>query len=297
VRPVEVTAHLELLMDGGSFFESPRWHDGRVWVSDLYEREVVAVTLTGTREVIVRMKDRPSGLGWLPDGDLLVVSMIDQVVLRVRDGEFTIHADLAPVVTGPLNDMIVDDHGRAYVGSYGFDFDGGERLHPAGLVRVDPDGSWCVVAGDLRFPNGCALADGGRTLIVAETFAQRLTAFRVADDGSLHDERTWAQFERSSVGSTAESRVAPDGVALDAEGCLWVADANGRRVLRVKEGGMIVDEISTDPLGVFACAFVGEEQRSLVLCCAPSADPGVAGIARRSCLLLCPVDVPGAGPA
>ena len=192
-----------LLLDGLYFGEGPRWHDGELWFSDFYDHAVKAVTPSGAVRTVVELPGgQPSGLGWLPDGQLLVVSMLDQRLLRLEPGGLVEHADLSGIATFHCNDMVVDGLGRAYVGNFGFDLDrelaarGVESVLAdhvtAKLARVDPDGSVHVAASDMHFPNGSVITPDGRTLIVAETLGLRLTAFTIADDGTLHDRRVWA---------------------------------------------------------------------------------------------------------
>src|SRR4051794_20418762 len=177
---------LRALAEGGAFFEAPRWHDGRWWVSDFYRGAVFAVDPAGHEEEILRVDGQPSGLGWMPDGSLLVVSMKDHRLLRrTPDGEVSEHADISEHCGGHANDMVVDAEGRAYVGNFGFDLMGGGDPVPANLVRVDPDGAVSVAAEDIRFPNGSVITPDGGTLIVGETAAARYTAFDIGDDGSL----------------------------------------------------------------------------------------------------------------
>jgi len=230
------------VLDGMSYLECPRWHDGRLYVSDFYTQRVLAVDLDGggEAETVATVPEQPSGLGWLPDGTMLVVSMRDRRVLRVRDGgEPEVHADLSGLAPWHLNDMVVDAEGRAYVGNFGFDIMSGATIRSTCVVRVDPDGSAAVAADDLRFPNGTVIFPDGRTLVVAETLAGRLTAFDVGDDGSLANRRVWAQLSEAAdtddMGELlAAGGVAPDGIALDAERAIWAADALGGRVLRVR---------------------------------------------------------------
>ncbi|RYD84190.1 MAG: gluconolactonase, partial [Sphingomonadales bacterium] len=182
------------LIDGGHFFEGPRWHDGAWWCSDIYAKQVLRITPDGTSTVMAEVAAEPSGLGWLPNGDLLIVSMQDRRLLRRRsDGELVVHADLSGHVPWFLNDMIVDRHGRAYVGNFGFDIWNGGAPQPTGLARVDPDGSISLEGEGLWFPNGTVITADGKTLIVAESGAARLTAFTIGANGSLSDRRTWAQ--------------------------------------------------------------------------------------------------------
>ena len=291
------------LVDGGHFFEGPRWHDDRWWASDFYRHAVLSWAADGSDErVEAEVPGQPSGLGWLADGSLLVVSMnTHQVLRRDLDGSVVVHGDLAGKVEGPLNDMVVDAAGHAYIGGFGFDLMSGSDPKPTSLWRVDPDGSTAEAAGDLRFPNGSVVTPDGSTLVVGETMGGRYTAFTIEADGSLSDRRVWAQLsETPPLGPVAEmlaaGGVAPDGCALDAEGCIWSADALGGRVLRVAEGGEISGEIpAPDGLGVYACALGGPDGRTLVLCCAPDFFEHTRSAATEAVLFATSVDVPHAG--
>jgi len=295
-----MSRELTTVLTDRAYLECPRWHDGRLWVVDFYTYEVLSAAEDGSDlRVEAEVPQQPSGLGWLPDGRLLVVSMRDAKLLRREpDGALVVHADLAPHVSGHPNDMVVDGEGRAYVGNFGFDLMAGAPIRPAVLLRVDPDGTVARVAEDLMFPNGSVLTDGG-ALLVGETFGNRVTAFDVAADGSLSGRRAWAEFGPVPT-STAiaevlpELVVAPDGCALDAEGLLWVADANHGRVVRVREGGEIVDEVHTGT-GVFACMLGGSDGRTLYLCAAPDFDEHARSAAREAQLLSVRVEVPHAG--
>jgi sugar lactone lactonase YvrE len=294
---------IRTVLDGMSYLECPRWHDGRLYVSDFYTQQVYRLDLDGgggAAEPVARVPEQPSGLGWMPDGSMLVVSMRDRRVLRVRDGgEPEVHADLSSLAPWHLNDMVVDAEGRAYVGNFGFDLMTLQPIRATGIVRVDPDGSATTVADGLRFPNGTVLFPDGRTLVVAETLAGRLTAFDVDDGGGLSNRRVWAQLsetvETEDMGELlAVGGIAPDGIALDAEGAIWAADALGGRVLRIREGGEIVEEIAPG-IGVFACALAGADGRTLVMCAAPSFAEHERRDTREAKLLACEVDVPRAG--
>ncbi len=291
---------LRTVLDGYSFFESPRWHEGALWASDFYTHQVIRMAPGEAAEKVVDVPGQPSGLGWLPDGRLLVVSMRDRRLLRLEDGALVEHADLSGLASWHLNDMVVDQSGRAYVGNFGFDLMGGAPASPANLIRVDPDGSATVEAEEMLFPNGTVLAPDGRTLIVGESFAQRLTAFDVAPDGSLSGRRVWAKLgevpDTDDVPTAlAQATLTPDGIALDAEGAIWVADALGGRVVRVREGGEIAEEISGEGLGIFACALGGADGRTLFLCAAPSFAEHERQDTREARMLACEVDVPHAG--
>jgi sugar lactone lactonase YvrE len=287
--PRSCTIHgVHVLLDGGTFFESPRWHDGRWWVSDFFSGDVLAVGTDGRAERMLQLDGQPSGLGWLPDGSLLVVSMLDRRLLRRdRTGEVSVHAELAHLCDWHANDLVVTDDGRAYVGNFGFDLDAAEPA-PTRLVRVDPDGSAHEAAAGLLFPNGMVVADGGLTLVVGETFGRRYTAFTIDADGSLTGRRVWADLR--------EARIAPDGCSLDADGRIWVADARHGRCCLAAEGGAVLDEVSL-PAGLrcFACMLGGEDGRTLLLCGAPDYDPVRRRAAREAVLLTTRVDVPHAG--
>jgi sugar lactone lactonase YvrE len=287
------------LIEGYTFLEGPRWHDGRLWLSDFYTQKVLAVTADGDVEDIVSVPQQPSGLGWLPDGRMLVVSMRDARLLRREaDGTLVTHADLSGHVGGYPNDMVVDAHGRAYVGNFGFDLMGGAPVEPATLLRVDPDGGVTAVAQDMWFANGSVITDDG-VLLVDETFGNRVSAFDIADDGGLTNRRTWAKFaelptDRDLHAALGQLVVAPDGCCLDAEGALWIADAVGARLLRVREGGEVVDEIGVGT-GVYACMLGGGDGRTLFACAAPDFDEKARSAAREGSLLAMRVEVPHAG--
>jgi len=293
---------IRTVFDGMSYLEGPRWHAGRLYVSDFYTGDVVAVDLDGGAdpETVANVPAQPSGLGWMPDGSMLVVSMRDRRVLRVRDGGAPeVHADLSELAPWHLNDMVVDSQGRAYVGNFGFDLMSGAPITTAGIIRVDADGSATVAAEDLLFPNGTVILPDARTLVVSETLGGRLTAFDLGDDGTLSNRRVWAKLsdapDTEDLGELiAAGGIAPDGIALDAEGAIWVADALGGPVLRVREGGEILDKVSPGT-GVFACALGGADGRTLVMCAAPSFAEHERRDTREALLLACEVDVPRAG--
>ncbi len=290
------------LFEGGAFFEGPRWREGRWWVSDFYGRVVMTVAPDGAAATVMTVEQQPSGLGWMPDGSLLVVSMRDHRVLRRSPtGEVSVHADLTAHCAGHLNDMVVDRRGRAYVGEFGFDLMNFADPAPGKLMRVDPDGSVTVLDDDMRFPNGLVITPDHGTLIVGETAGARFTAFTLEDDGSLSDRRVWAQVAFApELGPFEQTfpqlKFAPDGCTLDAEGCIWAADAIGARCVRVGQGGEILEEIRTpDGLGIFACALGGEDGCTLLLCAAPDFLEANRAHTREAVLLTTVVDVPHAG--
>jgi sugar lactone lactonase YvrE len=251
---------VETLLTGGAFFESPRWHEGRWWFSDFFRRVVVAVDEGGRGETIMKVDGMPSGLGWLPDGSLLVVSMRDRRVLRrTADGAVHVHADLRDLCDWHANDMVVTSEGAAYVGNFGFDLAKREP-RATSIARVGPDGSAERAADDFLFPNGAVITGDGRTLIVAETWAARLTQFTIRADGALVDRETFAVVPRT----------APDGCTLDADGCVWFADARSNRCLRVARGGEIREVLTVrEELRCFACMLGGDDGRTLAICAAP----------------------------
>jgi len=290
----------ETLISGLSFTECPRWHDGRLYFSDFYTQRVMAVALDGTAETIAEVPGQPSGLGFLPDGRMLIVSMRDRKILRRElDSSLVEHADLSSLAPWHLNDMVVDRQGRAWVGNFGFDLMGGAKVTTTNLISVDPDGCARVVAVGLGFPNGMVLTPDGSTLIVAETMMNRLSAFDVACD-VLGERRTWAAFgdlpeSDESAERISQADVAPDGICLDAEGAIWVADAKEGRLIRVAEGGDILEELKTDGMGVFACMLGGDDGRTLFACVAPTFDEAEASRKHRAAIWMTHVDVPGAG--
>ena len=252
-----------VLLDGLAFPEGPRWHEGRLWFSDMHSLTVVAVDEQGNREDIVHVDGCPSGLGWLPDGRLLVVSMNDRRLLRLEtDGRLVEVADLSQLASFHCNDMIVDLDGRAYVGNFGFDLMQGATPRPANLILVSGDGRAQIAAKDLTFPNGMVITPDGETLIVGETFASRLTAFDIETDGTLSNRRIWASL----------TDAVPDGICLDLGGGIWVASPTSHEVLRVLEGGEVSDRIPIETQA-FACMLGGEEGRTLFVCTAGSSNP------------------------
>jgi sugar lactone lactonase YvrE len=288
------------LISGMSFTECPRWHDGRLYFSDFYTRRVLAVTLDGTIETIAEVPGQPSGLGFLPDGRMLIVSMRDRNIMRREfDASLVEHADLSDLAPWHLNDMLVDYQGRAWVGNFGFDLMGGARVTTTNLICVDQDGHARVAADGLGFPNGIVLTPNGGTLIVAETTMNRLTAFELTS-GVLGKQWTWAAFGDPPTSTEfaelfSQVDVAADGICLDAEGAIWVADAKNGRLLRVAEGGSILEELTTDGLGVFACMLGGAEGRTLFASVAPTFHEAEASANHRAAIWMTNVDVPRAG--
>lgn len=274
----------EVLIEGLVFPESPRWHKGKLWFSDMLACRVMTVDLEGDTETVVEVPELPSGLGWLPDGTLLVVSMLDRRLLRFSKGKLIEVADLSKLASSHCNDMVVDRQGRAYIGNFGFDYEAQQPYAPAEIVLVTPEGKARVVARDLAFPNGTVITPDGKTLIVGETLGQRLTAFDIKGDGALKKRRVWAELEQAT----------PDGICLDAENAIWVASPVTAEVLRVREGGEVTHcvKVSTQ---AYACMLGGSDRRTLFVLTAETSVPGEARARTSGRVETVRVEVPGAG--
>lgn len=294
----------EVLADGLAFPECPRWRDGRLWFSDMHAGSVHTLDARGGLETILEHPMRPGGLGWTPDGELLVVSMLDRRLLRYDGTSLCEVADLSHLAPWHCNDLLVDRHGRSYVGNFGFDENSYARdfdfenqvfvgdiealpMEPTRtvLILVESDGNPRVVADGLFFPNGMALTPDGRTLIVAQTFTSRLTAFDVAEDGSLSGRRLFGKFDDAT----------PDGICLDAEGAIWAASPISNEVLRMTADGLVQSRLSTGDNGAFGCMLGGEDGRTLFVCTAPTSDPDLSGELRGGRIESVRVDVPRSG--
>lgn len=286
------------LAEGIYFGEGPRWHEGRLWFSDFYSHRVCSVSLEGDLRTELEVEGRPSGLGWMPDGSLLVVRMeLREVWRRWPDGRFGRHADLAGHSAYLCNDMVVDGQGRAYVGNFGFDLDA--EIHARGaesviadhlqtcLALIQPDGSVSDAAPGEKFsfPNGMVITPDGKTLIVGETLGGCLTAFDIAADGALSNRRQWAPTWPA----------VPDGICLDAEGAVWIANPLAPQCIRIAEGGAVLETVETGGLPCYACMLGGPEGKHLFMLVAPSSDATVAAQAPLGKVLVAEVDVARAG--
>ncbi len=244
----------QMLITGIAFGESPRWHDGRLWFADWGAQELIAVDLEGRSEVVVRVPSFPFCVDWLPDGRLLIVSARDRLLLRREpDGSLATHADLSGLSDYPWNEIVVDGRGNAYVNNIGFEFPCGE-FAPGIVALLAPDGSVRQVDDGVAFPNGMAVTPDNSTLIVAESYANKLTAFDIVEDGGLSNRRVWADLGDG----------VPDGLCLDAEGAVWYADVPNKRCVRVREGGEVLQTIDLDR-GCFACMLGGPDGKTLFL--------------------------------
>jgi len=274
-------------MTGLVFGEQPRWHEDRLWFSDWGRQEVIAVDLEGNSEVILKGPSFPLCVDWLPDGRLLVVSAREgRLLRRESDGSLVTHADLSRLSDPPAgNELVVDGRGNAYVNGGGFDLMAGEEFAPGIVVLVTPDGSARQVADGIAFPNGMVVTPDDSTLIVAESYAKRLTAFDIAADGSLSNRRVWADLQDG----------VPDGICLDAENAVWYGDVPNKRCVRVREGGEVLQTVELDR-GCFACALGGVDRRTLFMMATEWSGPAdmFAG-PRTGQVLTARTPAPGAG--
>jgi sugar lactone lactonase YvrE len=285
-----------VVREGLGFGEGPRWHEGRLWYSDFYRHGIFSMAADGSDEVLQHdVPTQPSGLGWLPGGDLLSASMTDMRVLRFHDDQVSTFADISEYCGFWANDMVVDTTGFSYVGNFGFDLDG--RLAELGverfiaepppttnLVVLNPEGDIVQVVPDMAFPNGAVITPDGATLIVGETFGSRLTAFDIQRDGTLVNRRVWAPLENA----------ASDGMCLDAEGQIWFANALTRQCVRVREGGEITGIVHCSKRA-FACMLGGEDRDTLFVMTSGSSDRFEIADKTDACIEAVQVDVPGAG--
>lgn len=251
------------LIDDFIFLEAPRWNGDKLWVSDVFDHKVYRLGLDGSREVACEVPHRPSGLGFLPDGTPIVVSSKDFRLYRIDGNEIVEYADLTDYATGHINDFTVDAAGRIYVGNFGYDYDAGEARKTTNIHRVDPDGTISIAASDVDFPNGMVIINQGRTLVVAETWVGRLTAFDLSSDGILTNRRVFADLGERQ----------PDGICADAEGAIWAGCFNTGEFLRVLDGGEITDRIAFDGRGV-SCVIGGPDKHTLfcTVYCGPVED-------------------------
>jgi sugar lactone lactonase YvrE len=285
----------KVLAEGIYFGEGPRWHEGRLWFSDFHAHAVKSVSLAGDLRTELEIDDRPSGLGWMPDGSMLVVSMTKRRVLRVsKSGAISVHADLNAIAGFHCNDMVVDANGRALVGNFGFDLDaamlarGVESVladHPtAKLPSIAPDGTVSVAAVDMHFPNGSVITPDGKTLIIGETLGGVLSAFDIGADGALSNRRVWA---------STRPRV-PDGIALNANGAVWIANPIAPECVLIAEGGEVLEIIDTGQ-PCFACMLGGDDGRTLFMLTALTSNSDEAAALPQGKLLIAAVDTPHAG--
>lgn len=284
----------DILGRGFSFTEAPRWHENALWFSDFYTNRVIRWD-GDIFETVCEVPGQPSGLGFTPDGDLLVISMVERQLLRRRGGTLEVVAELFEYCPGLANDMWVDAYGRAYIGNDGQL----DPLESTVLLRCDPDGSVTVAATDVVTPNGVVVSPDGTQLLLAESFAGRVTAWDIHADGSLANRRTWANFGTPTTAATvAEARrhvlMITDGITLNAAGHLWVADAAGSGVWCIAEGGSVIDHVDTGPFTAYSAVLGGDDGRSLFITAGPALDDIHQDGRDQAAILLARVDVPGA---
>jgi len=279
-------AEVQILMSGLAFVESPRWHEDRLWFSDWVARELIAVDLEGQSEVVIRMPSFPFSIDWLSDGRLLVVSGREGLLLRREPGgALLIHANLTGRSDKGWNEIVVDGRGNAYINGGGFDLMAGEKFAPGMIALVSPNGSARQVADGIAFPNGMVVTPDNKTLIVAESYGKRLTAFDIDEDGSLSNRRVWADLGDG----------VPDGICLDAEGAVWYADVPNKRCARVRQGGEVLQTIRLDR-GCFACMLGGADKRTLFIMTAEwRGTTGMTDGRRTGQVLTFEASAPGAG--
>ncbi len=284
---------LETLMKGLTFGEGPRWHENKFYFSDFYSHKVYSLDLSGKYEVIVEIPNQPSGLGWTPDGTMLIVSMKDRKLMSFKDGQLKERADLSEFSGFHCNDMVVDIDGNAFIGNFGFNTYDGEEIKPTNLILVKPGEEPVLAADNLFFPNGTVITPDNKTLIVGETYAARLTAFDKSEDGSLSNRRIWADLKANAEEGTVPL---PDGMCIDEEGAIWVASPSTAEVIRVHEGGMISERIPVQT-NAFACMLGGEDRRTLFICTSNGSgvDPEAALREKSGKIEITQVDVPGCG--
>ena len=300
-------------LTGGLYFgEGPRWHENKLWFSDFYSHKVMTLDENNSLETVCEVPSQPSGLGWLPNGDLLIVSMLDRKILRFSEGSISVHADLSEYVAHKCNDMVVGRDGTAYVGNFGMG-DAGESLNSTHLMIVKSDGTILKGPDNLLFPNGTVITEDGKNLIIAETLGAKLTSFDIEDNGELTNRKLWARtsplfslliikflssmgFDLSKVDFSKYSKNlhVPDGICLDEKNGIWIASPTTKAVVRIEKGGNITDIINT-PKGAFACMLGGKERKTLYVIISNSSDPEEAQASPEGEIHSIEVEIPGVG--
>lgn len=272
------------LVEGLAFPEGPRWYDGRLWFTDQHARSIYSLETDGTLQQVAATDDLPGGLGWLPDGSLLVVYMTRRHIMRLVDDRLDVYADLSRLASFHCNDMVVDAGGGVYVGNFGFDLHGGAPVSPAEIIRVDTDRSTRVAARDVTFPNGSVITPDDEQLLVAETFAHRISTFPLQGDGTLGDRAIWADLGEQT----------PDGICLDEEGVLWIASPGTSTLTRMTRDGTVLARCDTRGTP-YACMLGGPDRRTLYVCTAETDDPATAAQRRTGRIEQVRVAVAGSG--
>ncbi len=303
---------LKKLIGGLYFGEGPRWHENKLWFSDFYSHKVMTLDENNSLETVCEVPNQPSGLGWLPNGDLLIVSMLDRKILRFSEGSISVHADLSEYVAHKCNDMVVGRDGTAYVGNFGMG-DAGESLNSTHLMIVKSDGTVLKGPDNLLFPNGTVITEDGKNLIIGETLGAKLTSFDIEDNGELTNRKLWARtsplfslliikflssmgFDLSKVDFSKYSKNlhVPDGICLDEKNGIWIASPTTKAVVRIEKGGNITNTINT-PKGAFACMLGGKERKTLYVIISNSSDPEEAQASPEGEIHSIEVEIPGVG--
>ena len=273
------------VLDGLAFPEGARWHDGALYFSDMHDGIVWRLAPDGRATKIVELSTLPSGIGWLPDGTMCVVSMADRRMLRITSQGLEVAADLSGLSPYVINDMVIDRKGRAYIGTFGCDFNNGDPPRPTQVFLAYPNGDVTIAADGIMFPNGAVITPDGRTFIVAETFGECLSAFDIQADGLLSNRRLFGGFKG----------FVPDGICLDAEGGVWAACLGANRIIRMIQGGNITDTIPLPGRDSYACILGGPDRRDLYICTARSYVPSETRAQRAGKIEVVRVTIPGAG--
>jgi sugar lactone lactonase YvrE len=278
-----ITLTCQPFADGFRFLEAPKWRDGNLWVSDVFDLKVISLSPDGSEHIVtLDVPHRPAGLGFLPDGSLVIVSQADQKLLKWDGESLSVYADLKGHAVGYVNDFAVDRNGAVYVGDFGYDLIGGEASKPTSLHRVDPNGTITRAASGLEFPNGSAIVNDGRTLVVAETWVGRVAAFDLSDDGTLSNPRVFANLGERQ----------PDGLCADTQGAIWVACYNTGEFLRIVDGGEITHRVRCEGHAI-SCTLGGSDRRTLFMTAFLGTEADMAAGRRNGVVLTARVDTPG----
>lgn len=268
-----------------SYPEGPRWHQNKLWFSDIFLRELKTLDLQGKVETVVHYDDELSGIGWQPNGTLCVVSVFKHQLLRWENGQLCPWVDIDDGNSFASNDMVISANGNAYIGNISFDYTKDETPKPCNIKLVTPDGKMQIAASDLQVPNGMVITPDGKTLITAESYGDRLTAFTINTDGTLCNQRVLATLPTGAV---------PDGICLDAEMCVWVACNQLCAVLRVNPAGEVIDKIEV-PSHPLACMLGGPDRKTLFILTTATFDPEIARRDKGGKIYSAKVNISGAG--
>ena len=298
----------ELVAENLHFSEGPRWHQNKLWFSDFYQHAVFSIDEQGILEKVVDIPNQPSGLGWMPDGSMLIVSMLDRKVMKFKEGQLSVHADLSQLTAFRCNDMVVDEIGNAYVGNFGSLYHA-KNIKPTCLIFVNINGDAKIIERNLDFPNGTVITPDGKKMIIGETYGGRLTSFDINSDGSLTNRQIWAQMMPTSYylitkivralkipvkEGRATPYPVPDGICLDDHNGVWVASPTTSEVIRYTQGGEVTQRITT-PDRAYACMLGGKTGTTLFISTAKTSDPEIASREKNGKIYSTEVEYPRAG--